>query len=378
MKKLLNKLANATVLDFEQAGSMPSEIYFSKEIHDLEIEKIFKTEWICIGRTAEIPARGDYLTFNLLDQSVIAIRQKDESIKVFANVCAHRCARLLEDCGNTARIVCPYHAWSYQTDGKLIAAPYMDKTAGFDLKDYQLKEVRWEIWQGYIYITLNKEAESVVNRLSGFEEVIGRYQIENYVHAFTYDAIWPANWKCFVENYLDAYHIFKVHKDTFGKYGSVADVTTLYDGDNNFTYHLVDIGSKTQFTTDSAIGVAHPDNKHLDEFWRSQTVWSYIMTFSLGSTPRSLVKYNDQSISAITEVGSGVATDDMVLIKEQTASASATISFVDGTSDVVLDNTYPIYLFKFIGIHPQTDDEHLMFQGNFANKSWNLLEVWKS
>jgi len=272
MKKLLNKLANATVLDFEQAGSMPSEIYFSKEIHDLEIEKIFKTEWICIGRTAEIPARGDYLTFNLLDQSVIAIRQKDESIKVFANVCAHRCARLLEDCGNAARIVCPYHAWSYQTDGKLIAAPYMDKTAGFDLKDYQLKEVRWEIWQGYIYITLNKEAESVVNRLSGFEEVIGRYQIENYVHAFTYDAIWPANWKCFVENYMDAYHIFKVHKDTFGKYGSAADVTTLYDGDNNFTYHLVDIGSKTQFTTDSAIGVAHPDNKHLDEFWRSQTV----------------------------------------------------------------------------------------------------------
>jgi phenylpropionate dioxygenase-like ring-hydroxylating dioxygenase large terminal subunit len=154
MKKLLNKLANATVLDFEQAGSMPSEIYFSKEIHDLEIEKIFKTEWICIGRTAEIPARGDYLTFNPLDQSVIAIRQKDESIKVFANVCAHRCARLLEDCGNAARIVCPYHAWSYQTDGKLIAAPYMDKTAGFDLKDYQLKEVRWEIWQGYIYITL--------------------------------------------------------------------------------------------------------------------------------------------------------------------------------------------------------------------------------
>ena len=89
------------------------------------------------------------------------------------------------------------------------------------------------------------------------------------------------------------------------------------------------------------------------------------MTFSLGSTPRSLVKYNDQSISAITEVGSGAGiTDDMVLIKEQTASSSSTVDFVDGTSDVVLDSTYPIYLFKFINIHPATDDVFFGHQGD--------------
>ena len=74
------------------------------------------------------------------------------------------------------------------------------------------------------------------------------------------------------------------------------------------------------------------------------------MTFSLGSTPRSLVKYNDKSISAITDVGAG-AKDSLVLIKELTASSSSTISFVNGTSDVVFDSTYPIYLFKFINIH---------------------------
>ena len=86
------------------------------------------------------------------------------------------------------------------------------------------------------------------------------------------------------------------------------------------------------------------------------------MTFSLGSTPRSLVKYNDQSISAITEVGSGAGvTDDMVLIKEVTASSDSTIDFVDGTSDVVLDSTYPIYLFKFINIHNQTSAKYLQF-----------------
>jgi len=94
------------------------------------------------------------------------------------------------------------------------------------------------------------------------------------------------------------------------------------------------------------------------------------MTFSLGSTPRSLVKYNDQSISAITEVGSGSGvTDDMVLIKEQTASSSATISFVDGTSDVVLDSTYPIYVFKWFNIHPEEDGRSICFQANAAGGS---------
>ena len=199
MKDLLNKLATATAVDFEHATGMPPEIYYSTDFLDFEIEDIFKKEWICIGRTAEIPETGDYLTFELLDQSVIAIRQKDTSIKVFANVCAHRCAKLLEDCGNSGLIVCPYHA-------------------------------------------------------------------------FTCDAIWPANWKCFIENYMDAYHIFKVHKDTFGKYGSAEQATTMHDGDDNCTYHLVDIGLQTQNTPDAAIGIAHPDNKHLDGNWRTLTV----------------------------------------------------------------------------------------------------------
>ena len=92
------------------------------------------------------------------------------------------------------------------------------------------------------------------------------------------------------------------------------------------------------------------------------------MTFSLNSTPRSLVKYNDQSIAAITEVGSGAGvTDDMVLIKEVTASSSANVTFADGTSDVVLDSTYPIYVFEYINVHPQTDAQN--FQVNFRDGS---------
>jgi len=90
------------------------------------------------------------------------------------------------------------------------------------------------------------------------------------------------------------------------------------------------------------------------------------MTFSLGSTPRSLVKYNDKSIAAITDIAAS-AKDDMVLIKTLTASSSATLDFVDGTDDVVLDNTYPIYVFKFINIHPATNN--VQFLVNFRDGS---------
>ena len=99
------------------------------------------------------------------------------------------------------------------------------------------------------------------------------------------------------------------------------------------------------------------------------------MTFSLGSTPRSLVKYNDKSIAAITEIGAA-AKDDMVLIKTLTASASATITFVHGTSDVVLDSTYPIYKFVFINIHPSANDYH--FHINFSADTGSNYNVTKT
>ena len=92
------------------------------------------------------------------------------------------------------------------------------------------------------------------------------------------------------------------------------------------------------------------------------------MTFSLGSTPRSLVKYNDKSIAAITEIATS-AKDDMVLIKTLTASGDSTLDFIDGTDDVVLDNTYPIYMLKFINMHSSGDDIPFQFQVNAAGGS---------
>ena len=130
-EEILHQLAENASGTFDAARSLPPAIYHSPEILDLEIGSIFRSEWICIGRTAEMPQPGDYLCRDIIDAPVFAIRQKDGSIKAFANVCRHRSACLLSGAGHVSRISCPYHSWTYETDGRLIGAPFMQETPGF-------------------------------------------------------------------------------------------------------------------------------------------------------------------------------------------------------------------------------------------------------
>ncbi len=272
MDELRNKLQRFAAQSFPSAVTAPPEMYSSGELHALERQRIFAREWVCVGRTREIPEVGDYLTSRLEDHSIIVVRQANSSVKALSNVCLHRCAQLLHGSGNVKSIVCPYHAWVYQLDGRLSNTIHMAQTPGFDASTHQLPEVRSEIWHGFIYITLNASATPIRDLLSDFEDVVRGYKLEQYVHAFSYEESWPANWKCFVENYLDAYHIFKVHKKTFGAYGHFENQTELFDGGDQYTYHLI-VGDETAaYRADPADSLAHPNNASLDGKWRATTV----------------------------------------------------------------------------------------------------------
>ncbi|MEE1565404.1 MAG: Rieske (2Fe-2S) protein, partial [Acidimicrobiales bacterium] len=103
------------------ATAMPPEMYHSEEILHLEQQRMFAHDWVSPGLAAEIPEPGDYLTYSIADQPVFCMRGRDGEIRTFANVCRHRMMQLLDGSGNTGRIVCPYHAWSYDLDGRLAA-----------------------------------------------------------------------------------------------------------------------------------------------------------------------------------------------------------------------------------------------------------------
>lgn len=234
--QLLTQNANAS---FADARALPPAIYHSPQILDLEIEQIFHRDWICLGRTAEIPRTGDFICRDIVDAPVFAVRQGDTSIKAFANVCVHRSSRLLSGAGHVSRISCPYHSWTYDLGGQLIGAPYMSETPGFDVADFRLKELACETWQGFIYVSLQDHPAPVADRLSELTKRVAPFRMADYEPVFEREETWNTNWKCLVENFMDAYHLHRVHRNSFGKYGSSEDQTVLFPGEDAFTYHYV-------------------------------------------------------------------------------------------------------------------------------------------
>ena len=238
-QSILTALAENAATEVERAKSLPPRIYHDPGILKLEVERLFRAEWICMGRLAEMPKPGDYLSRDIIDSPVVVIRQSDQSVKAFANVCLHRAAKLLDGDGHVSRISCPYHSWTYERDGQLIGAPFMDKTADFDPAGFRLKEMSCCTWEGFVYVSLNPEARNLSESLQPLSDLIGDFRMGDYVSVFERTETWNTNWKCLAENYMDSYHIHRVHKKSFGKYGHSEDITSLHPGGDHFAYHVI-------------------------------------------------------------------------------------------------------------------------------------------
>ncbi|MEQ1873864.1 MAG: aromatic ring-hydroxylating dioxygenase subunit alpha [Ilumatobacteraceae bacterium] len=275
-EQIWSDLAEHARLPFEEARMLPSAAYTSTDVLAREHERVFANEWICVGRTADLPAGGDYLTATIPSvggeqRSIIVLRSDDGTIGAFDNICVHRGSPLLQGCGNETRITCPYHAWVYRLDGQLIGAPYMNRTVdsngrAFNAADHRLTSLRLEEWEGFLFVTQNPDAADLCSRLAGLTEVVGRYQMAGYVPVFRQVDVWNTNWKLLYENFMDAYHVFKVHKNSFSKDGDNTLDTTMHPGNDHFAHHVV------VHDGDAKSGVAHPDNTSLDGDWRRTIV----------------------------------------------------------------------------------------------------------
>lgn len=267
MEKILDSLDKLAHRPLAEATAMPRDIYISPEILQHERERIFAQDWICAGRADEIPNIGDYLTFDLCDQPLLLIRGSDNMIHARANVCLHRMMRLANGSGHTKKFTCPYHAWTYDIDGKLIAAAYMDRTSCFDRQNMRLPEIRCEIFHGWIYVSMNKEAEPVGNLLIDLVPLINPYQMDNYVTIFRQQHIWHTNWKHLTENFMEGYHLPVAHKNTVGAHFGLMD--TKFDDCGNFDYFTYQTFTKS---SSAPVGSAHPDNKTLSGEARNTSI----------------------------------------------------------------------------------------------------------
>jgi Rieske 2Fe-2S family protein len=211
-----------TSLPTSLLATLPGNYYTDENIFALEQEKIFEQMWFCAVRAADLPRPGSFRTVQVGRESILISRSRAGTVRGFYNVCRHRGARLCtEESGETGRAFqCPYHAWTYDLDGKLIAAPNLTKMPDVDRTAYGLRSVHVREWLGYVWVCLADEAPSfeqdvlgaVVERL-GDVESIERYQVEHLEvgRRIVYDV--QANWKLIVENFMECYHCATIHPE---------------------------------------------------------------------------------------------------------------------------------------------------------------------
>ena len=148
--------------------------------YDLEYENIFRKNWQLVCHQNDVKNIGDYFTFEIMNDSILIMRDKEEEIHAFLNVCRHRASKLLTGKGNCkSRIQCPYHGWSYDLNGDLKAVARDKSFPDLDKKDFGLFELRMEVFQGFVYILLDHSAEipSLIDQWGPFTDDIEPYQL---------------------------------------------------------------------------------------------------------------------------------------------------------------------------------------------------------
>ncbi len=230
-------LRESEASDYGQAWAMPKSYYTDPAVFELELRQLYGNEWICIGRSDEVAAPGDFMALQLCDEPLVAVRGDDGKVRVLSNVCRHRGAILVEGRGSGPRLVCPYHHWSYDHEGKLAGAPRMDQHRGFDQKNCRLPEFAAEEWHGFLFANLSSEPPPLAPRLQGLENLIRNYHMELMKTRYVTSEVWPVNWKCFIENFMEGYHLSPLHRTTLHPMNPTRLCTHLPPGEAYFGYN---------------------------------------------------------------------------------------------------------------------------------------------
>jgi phenylpropionate dioxygenase-like ring-hydroxylating dioxygenase large terminal subunit/AcrR family transcriptional regulator len=204
----------ATVEPQPTLETLPTWVYHDPEFHALEMESVFRRHWLLLGHASEAPRPGDYLTLDLGDERVFAIRGRDGLLRAFHNVCRHRAARVVRGESGSCRgaIVCPYHGWSYGFDGTLRGVPAEESFHALDKERLGLPSVELEEWQGFVFVRLGGEGPDVRAVLGPFETESGLYRFpEMKPWGRRWSRVCDFNWKVFAENDAEGYHMPSGH-----------------------------------------------------------------------------------------------------------------------------------------------------------------------
>jgi phenylpropionate dioxygenase-like ring-hydroxylating dioxygenase large terminal subunit len=193
--------------------SLPGWVYHDPEYFRVETARMIRPSWQIVCHRSDIPNPGDWRTLDLPGESVIAIRGPDGIVRAFANVCRHRGSRLVDgQAGCAKRLTCPYHAWTYAADGRLVGIPQRDDYPGLDPAQLGLIPVELEDWRGFLFVRLEAGGPSVERMMAPYEREVAPCRFEE-LRAIGRITLRPrdVNWKNVADNYSDGLHINVAH-----------------------------------------------------------------------------------------------------------------------------------------------------------------------
>ena len=214
MEKRIFKKRGVDYPIIDGTRTLPGKYYHSPEIYQEEVEKIFYKFWMYACRAEEIPSTGDYKLIHVADESLIIVRDKSDKIRALFNVCRHRGTQLCTEQQGSFKsksIQCPYHAWTYGLDGKLMAAPLMQEGHAFKKDECPLHQASVHVWEGFVFINLDKNPIPFEVQM---EALMGKFQEWKMdelriAHHIRYEL--NCNWKLILQNYQECYHCPGVH-----------------------------------------------------------------------------------------------------------------------------------------------------------------------
>lgn len=212
-----------------RSETIPSSWYTHPRFHELDNHAVFNHSWHNIGHVSRLKNRGDYIIGTAAENPVIVVRGQDEKLRAFYNVCRHRGGPLAMEDGCGKVLQCKYHGWTYLLDGSLRGTPKFDRTELFDKKDYGLVPVNLDVWEGMVFVNLDMDAPTVATYFNGIPERIAPISVsrKKFYKRVTYTV--RCNWKVYVDNYLEGYHLPFVHPELCNLLDFQQYVTETFD-----------------------------------------------------------------------------------------------------------------------------------------------------
>jgi phenylpropionate dioxygenase-like ring-hydroxylating dioxygenase large terminal subunit len=214
------------------SASVDTARYTSPDVYAAECDRIFRRTWLLVARESEIPGPGDFIKREIppLQAEAVIVRGKDGVVRAFHNACAHRGSALVRATeGTTSTFVCPYHAWSYGTDGRCRAIPGAEHFPQVDRSTIGLPPIHAEIWNGWIFLNFDETPrQSLAEYLGEFGELYADVPFHEFGHAVEIVQDIDTNWKCFLDSFFEGYHVGVLHKQSLPMVPSDDNLLNVY------------------------------------------------------------------------------------------------------------------------------------------------------